>query len=348
MQGRTLLVHVGHPKTGSSYLQSLLADNKAQLERHGIRYPDTAFTLKARQDDPGRGGNCRAQLLQDKSYHALVTAGSDHVVLSAERLFFPLSEGKDLFASYASSFDVINVLLFIRDPLEFVASWYSQRVKRGDFDGSFDEFVVVNNYFVSHLDRVEGVIDACARFGHELTVRNYSTLAAPLGDVIEAVLGIPAGTLQRPAQKTINRGLTAAERYLQQRLNHHLGENFDLYLNNRKVSSRKVAYQIVSEALCMGLPDVEAEYAALSSPVHEEFCRRMNDGITRVNARLPDAERYGYLSGGTGGSPDGRSRDEALVFSPAQVDVVARSIAEVLQRCARRDGILTRLRRALW
>lgn len=318
------------------------------MERNGIRYPDTAFTLKARQDDPGRGGNCRVQLLEDSSYCSLVTAGNDHVVLSAERLFFPLSEGKELFARYARSFEKIEVLLFIRDPLEFVSSWYSQRVKRGDFNGSFDEFVVTNDYFVGHLDRVEGVIDACSRFGYELTLRNYNKLDAPLDDVIEGMLGLTVGTLQRPTRKKINRGLTRAERHLQQRLNHHLGKSFDLYLSNRKVASRKVAYQIVSEALCMGLPDLEAEYAALSPPIHEEFCRRINAGITRVNPRLPETERFDHLDGSRGSGPDDSSRDEPLVFSGAQIDVLARSIARVLRRCARRDGLLTRLKRTWW
>lgn len=347
MTGRTLFVHIGHPKTGTSYIQDLLATNKPQLERNGLRYPDTAFTLKARQDDPGRGGNCRVQLLEDRSYQALVTAGNEHVVLSAERLFFPLSDGKELFARYASSFEKIAVLLFIRDPLEFVSSWYSQRVKRGDFNGSFDEFVVAHDYFVSHMDRIEGIVNACARFGYELTVRNYNKLSAPLAEVIEGLLGLPGGTLERPVQKKINRGLTRAERHLQQRLNHHLGTPFDLYLSNRRVASRKVAYQLVSEALCMGLPDVKAEYAALSPPIHEEFCRRINAGIMRVNPRLPEAERFDALDGSRGSDPDESSSDEFLVFSEAQIDVLAKSIARVLRRCARRDGLLARLKRAL-
>lgn len=346
--GRTLVVHIGHPKTGTSYIQDLLATNKPQLERNGIRYPDTAFTLKARQDDPGRGGNCRVQLLEDSSYQKLVTSGSDHVVLSAERLFFSLADGKELFARYAPKFDKINVLLFIRDPLEFVSSWYSQRVKRGDFNGSFDEFVVTNDYFVGHLDRVEGIIDACARFDYELTVRNYNKLTAPLDDVIEELLGLPAGTLQRPAKKKINRGLTRAERHLQQRLNHHLGKGFDLYLSNRRIASRKVAYQIVAEALCMGVPDVEAEYAALSPPIHEEFCRRINAGIARVNLRLPEAERFDAVDGRGDGGPEDSSPDAPLVFSEVQIDVLAKSIAKVLRRCARRDGLLTRLKQAFW
>jgi hypothetical protein len=114
------------------------------------------------------------------------------------------------------------------------------------------------------------------------------------------------------------------------------------------VASRKVAYQIVSEALCAGLPDVEAEYAALSPPIHEEFCRRINVGIARVNPALPEAERFDVLDGSRGSGPDDSSRDEQLVFSEAQVDVLAKSIARVLRRCARRDGLLARLKRALW
>lgn len=344
---RTLHVHIGHPKTGTSYIQSLLATNKSQLESHGIRYPDTAFTLRARSEDPGRGGNCRATLLADASYHALVTEGSDTVVLSAERLFFPLSDGADLFASYAPHFDTVNIVLFIRDPLEFVTSWYTQRVKRGDFTGSLDDFVMASGFFTSHMDRIEGILDLCARAGYRLTVRNYSRLAVPLDDVIEGVLGLSRGTLIRPPSRKVNRGLTRSELYLQQRLHHHLGREFNLFLGTKRVTSRGIAYEIVAKALCTGLPELDAEYAALSAPVHEEFCRRIDAGIAKVNARLPESERYCLLSGSMASTAGARGPNDSLLFSEAQVDVLARSIAGVLRECSSRGGLWTRLKRWL-
>lgn len=345
---RTLLVHIGHPKTGTSYIQALLAGNKPQLHRFGIRFPDTDFTLKARERDPGRGGNCRVHLLEDADYHKLVTSGNDTVVLTAERLFFPLSDGQDLFARYAPCFDTVRLLLFIRNPLDFVTSWYTQRVKRGDFDGSFDEFVLENDYFTSHLDRVEGVIDLCARVGHDLCVRNYSKLAAPLDDTIEDVLGIPRGALDRPTMTKVNRGLTRAERSLQQRLNHHLGPGFDLSLGRRTVASRALAYQIVTQALCTALPDLKAEYAQLSPGIHAEFCRRNNAAIARVNQRLPESERYDALVEQDGSTSPVTQPAEPLLFSEAQIDTLAQSIAGVLKKCRRPRGFWQRLKRRFW
>ncbi len=36
---RTVFVHLGAPKTGTTYLQDRLAANRAELERHGVHYP---------------------------------------------------------------------------------------------------------------------------------------------------------------------------------------------------------------------------------------------------------------------------------------------------------------------
>jgi hypothetical protein len=286
--------------------------------------------------------------LEDGDYHKLVTSGTDTVVLSAERLFFPLSEGKDLFVRYAPCFDTVRLLLFIRNPLDFVTSWYTQRVKRGDFNGSFDEFVLENDYFTSHLDRVEGIIDLCARVGHDLYVRNYSKLAVPLDDTVEDILGVPRGTLERPTMATVNRGLTRAERYLQQRLNHHLGPGFDLSLGRRTMTSRALAYQMVTQALCSASPDLKAEYAELSPDVHAEFCRRNNASIARVNQRLPESERYDTLVEQDRPTSQATPPAEPLLFSEAQIDALAQSIAGVLKKCRRRGGFWKRLKRRLW
>ncbi len=304
--------------------------------------------MKVRERDPGRGGNCRVHLLEDGDYHKLVTSGTDTVVLSAERLFFPLSEGQDLFARYAPCFDTVRLLLFIRNPLDFVTSWYTQRVKRGDFNDGFDEFVVENDYFTSHLDRVDGIIDLCARVGHDLCVRNYSKLVAPLDDTVEDILGVPRGTLERPTMAKVNRGLTRGERYLQQRLNHHLGPGFDLSLGRRTVASRALAYQIVTQALCSASPDLKAEYAELSPAVHAEFCRRNNASIARVNQRLPESERYDALVEQDGPTSQTTAPAGPLLFSEAQIDALAQSIAGVLKKCRRHGGLWGKLKRRLW
>ena len=36
---RVVYLHVGAPKTGTTYLQDRLALNKAELARHGVHYP---------------------------------------------------------------------------------------------------------------------------------------------------------------------------------------------------------------------------------------------------------------------------------------------------------------------
>lgn len=342
-----MFVHIGHPKTGSSYIQILLAANEASLRRNGLRFPDDPATLRARKADPSRGGNGGAWVLKKKQFQQTVTSGDDSVVLSAERLFFPLSEGENLLADYTPAFARTKILLFIRSPLDFVRSWYMQREKRGDFIDTFDDFVIKNDYFGDHIGRIEGIIQFCAQNKFELAIRNYSKPSAPLDDIIEELLELPASTLERLPVKKVNRGLTRAEFYLQQRLNIELGDNFDLLLGGRKIKSRDAAYQLVSKAFCVALPDLEADQPELSAPVHEEFCRRMNAQIEHLNPLLPEAARLDLLDLAPRTAQVVAAPEDALVFSQAQVDVLARSMAEVLKGCARPKGFWPRLKAAL-
>ena len=60
---RLVYLHVGAPKTGTTYLQDRLALNKAELARHGVHYP---LNLHASQFRPAldllecRGAGCGA------------------------------------------------------------------------------------------------------------------------------------------------------------------------------------------------------------------------------------------------------------------------------------------------
>jgi len=51
---RVVYLHVGAPKTGTTYLQDRLALNKAELARHGVHYPLQLHASQFRPvDQPG-------------------------------------------------------------------------------------------------------------------------------------------------------------------------------------------------------------------------------------------------------------------------------------------------------
>ena len=44
-----LILHIGHGKTGSSYIQSFLANNILKLKENGIKYPKPRDLLKQKR-----------------------------------------------------------------------------------------------------------------------------------------------------------------------------------------------------------------------------------------------------------------------------------------------------------
>lgn len=149
MKGVSLYLHIGTEKTGSSYLQTLLARNRHQLQNNGIHFP----ALGKRDQDMLAGkispGNGKAlyQLLSshdDKGVRrhlselkeSAVEANCKVLLLSNELLLLPLSK-PGRFSSFEKltreiGFAELRVLLFLRDPVDQALSLYKHRAKRGN------------------------------------------------------------------------------------------------------------------------------------------------------------------------------------------------------------------------
>lgn len=125
---RRILLHVGSPKCGSTYLQSVLLRNAALLAEHGIRYP---------HDGGGHPGNAaRIDQLDRAGYDRLFEDGMHTVILSHEDLFSMARRGRPLAEFAGTDGAEVHVLAFLRPFSEFVFGDYSQFMKQ-----FFEEFL---------------------------------------------------------------------------------------------------------------------------------------------------------------------------------------------------------------
>lgn len=314
----TIFLHVGHGKTGSSFIQSALALSSETLARHGIAYPDlTDSFLRARNGDITAGNIHTSKTpLHEAVEGMLATTPADGKILfSHEELFAYLkSPNSDPFWEMVRTGRVgVELLCFIRDPIGHAVSLYQQTVKRSGNTAPFSRFL--ENYKVPV--EVDRFLDLVEREGVTCRIANYSRNRDVVGQV-ESWLGLAPDTLERPEKLVVNRSMSNAELALQRQFNHHFG---------RRSAS------LISDPLCNRLPHVKSEYPAVQPDELEPFLQRMAKIAGRVNPRLPEGQGY-----------EVPPLDEALklfrdpddpllyAFTEEQLEVIAKRISNLLKK----------------
>jgi len=173
------LLHIGANKTGTSSIQRMLVENAQALSRAGWCYPDfhlqhcahhpLAYTLAGH---PTRG-------LAEGWRGAWGQATADpakRYVISSE-LFFrnvPPQAAAQLFPPGET-----RIVLYLREHLGYLASWYAQAVQERNLTASFDDYIrLFPQAFDTFLKRWEAVYGAGA-----ITLRPFRRDAFPDGDI---------------------------------------------------------------------------------------------------------------------------------------------------------------------
>lgn len=323
---RTLFLHIGHGKTGSTWIQSSLRLSRAALAARGIDYPPEPG---GETDDPARITSGNGLVTSEAALSARL-AGLDpgrSALFSNEALMHDLHDGAgpEFLGPVARrhGFDRVALLLFVRDPLGHAASRWGQWVKDRGLVAPIEEHFAafdVPERAARLLDRLE------AAAGVEVTVRNYSRCRDRLPPETAAWLEVPEAALTPPPGARVNRSLTRAETALQRALNRELGP-----------CPRLLAYPLIERP-----PELEADDLRPSAEVQAATWERLRPAVEGVDARLPEAQRHRRDLRDPAADPAadlGR-----LAFSPAQVELIAERLGGEIARLRRENA---RLRRAL-
>jgi len=285
-----LYLHIGHGKTGSSFLQSWLACNAQALRSQaGLHYPERW----PGQAQPLAGRAQRGQFSQGNGFvfdHLLQLGASPQrqrrwqrrlIDAQTRGLLFSFEGWAKRFAAILPDLQAlmgcwgieqVELLLLVRDPLEHACSAYSQMVKRHGYCGSLDDWLASYRFTQRLLDSLEAI--AAAGPALRLTAAHYGRQRGELLPLLQGWLDLdPRQPWQQPAQTRVNRSLSVEELRLMRHLNHRIGD----------------AAARVGEHLVDRLPGEIAARLQPSPQAVEAFQGRWQEPVALINQRLPAA-----------------------------------------------------------
>lgn len=143
---RRVFLHVGTPKSGTTFLQSVWWANKDELSRQGLLLPGRGVNHHYWASCVVRGGKQLQHLPKagPRSWQRLLTATGEHDgdVLISHELFSPASAGRAAAAlrDLESVADEVHLLLTARDLARQIPAEWQQRTKHGRSQ-TFDDFL---------------------------------------------------------------------------------------------------------------------------------------------------------------------------------------------------------------
>jgi len=285
---RTIFLHVGCGKTGSSALQNWLAQNTKALKKSGIRYPlgisDGArrFWLKARgvpSDYAITSGNGVAMVKAVKegnaeAFVANALRGARGNLLFSSEVFQSLS--REQLALLRQAFDrkgvSVVIIAYVRDVYDIAYSSYLQLVKRHLVAKPFREFALGMK-----LPQQFGVVRKFEEAFDDVRLIHYDTEhKRGIEKAFLESLGLSGDVLPAMSDKKVNRSLSVLEAELLRRANEAYVARFPD--GNHAFSER------LSDALIYGNPERETELY-LDREVVRTFEARFGDWVRDLNER---------------------------------------------------------------
>lgn len=185
-----IYLHIGLNKTGTSSLQDFFSMNAEALRsREGLVFPRAGRDKTAHhplskwvkaalagggQADPALAEALRAEL-----------QGADKAVISSEDFHTQGPKGIEYLAQLLAGHDV-RVVLYVREHVSYLASWYQQNVQATHLSCAFDSFCYFTRKPLHKIAEAWGL--AVGR--DKVTVRLYDRNALKGGDIVQDFAGI--------------------------------------------------------------------------------------------------------------------------------------------------------------
>ncbi len=299
---RNAVVHLGHSKTGSSFLQVCFAKNLNLLRENGWLYPESKNLLAAQREQPTTGnGNL---LLNDK-YLKGISKGNfalsklkeffnvykNHnvrsVLFSDETLSIRLSNNRKLRENIINSFKDANIqltfVMYTRDLFEHSSSAWGQSIKNSGKTDRYDKRMLnpsIGNEYIIY-QRLLKWIKFSEKEGLNLKIFNYENHKSNLFEhFFKNVLKIDNyGSFYIPT-KDVNVSLGMREHEVLRLMNLFLLKHFD---RSNEYYSRDLRSVRMLTRVLQRLCNRKTFPTNLSFVNYEKIKRRYKDSIDQIN-----------------------------------------------------------------
>ncbi|MGB0177544.1 MAG: hypothetical protein ACPF9D_10285, partial [Owenweeksia sp.] len=173
-----ILIHVGPPKTGTSVIQKFLHENRSALMDKGIYYPEH-FVDSNGVSTGNKEAIYSENVFDPEKLKRLIAKakgkGAHTLLLSSEAFYVDL---EDIYDACPRA----RFILYLRQPLQNMESYYNQAVKRNRKTEKFS----VQNIDYARFKRLERYIEYCGN--SSLLVRYYQPRCFKGGSLISDFL----------------------------------------------------------------------------------------------------------------------------------------------------------------
>lgn len=276
---KTVYIHIGMPKTGTSSIQVFLAKNVDGLKANDVCYPELE-NLRAAKEGRVTSGNMgyisrsllptfhadfpessNSQELLSQLAESVNSSENSKVILSSE--FLSVVPEKGLSELYkALSEHKVRIIVYFRAQEKFIQSVYAQRVKRHEETESPDAFVekrlkkdsILNYYkMLEQLSKVFGKSNIIVRVYEKEQLVNNNLLE----DFLDAI-GIKRNRLfnteQKWANKTPGKNTIYLSRFINNKLpaymssriiKHITAINIDRFMGRKNIINHDLQQRII-------------------------------------------------------------------------------------------------------
>lgn len=191
---KTLYIHIGAHKTGTSAIQTFLSTNRDELARKGYLYPGTKMGHNEISEEL-RIANCYEMsnpYIKTQKYFDEITQSKMNVIILSSEGLERLTSLNILKEFLKNQFDV-KVVFYVRRQDDRLESMYNQRIRQQKvfLDRPFSEFISSSSFkFLDYYQKITLWSDA---FGKEnIIIRCYEKEQMPEGIIHDflSIIGI--------------------------------------------------------------------------------------------------------------------------------------------------------------
>jgi hypothetical protein len=313
-----IILHIGHGKTGSSYLQSFLALNSEILAKNGVRYP---FDNSFEDAKLGRISSGNSDVLESTVELLKLTKISNTTLFSGENLFMELLKKNHLMTELQRN--DLHVIMYSRNLFDYLISAWGQYIKRGA--GTLG----INDFLMEDIDHVYPYILKWIKKSRinkfQLTIKNYSLEKENiLHDFMASIfpnLKVAEFEYSLPPLRFVNRSLSLVEYEFQ--------TEFNKYFSNSS--------KYISDMLVNNLPETSSETPYVNEKVYEHVKKKFAPLLAEINKHLPTksiliCEPYEELK-----KRFTANQIDKYLISSDQIKIMVKSISEWINAVTNRE-----------